>query len=202
MDKFSIARQQINKIALNAYSTLLEYIDKNKEYIRKLPKLYFLANGKSGWLDSWSDYCHNHCTNIIDNYYIDCDSLKICYGLPRNEHYINNSKDKIELMKKILNNEVIDFKKEVEKLEIKSNEPIHEIIGMITIRDWFEDSISYGFDISYKEYCTYFKGRINEGYNISENKYDEIVNSMSAEIAKKKLSDHYRINYDVFDDLG
>lgn len=201
MDKIEKVKKQIREMTIASYPLFLEYVDENKADIERLPKLYFLANGKTGWLDSWSLYCSEHCACIVDNYYIDCRTFEITYGCASYKSKIKSDEDKFRFMRKVINEGALDFKEEIGKLVEQFNQPVEKIIGMVALRDWFKDSISYGFDISYEEYRTYFKGRINEGYDITRQKYNEIVKSMRVEIAKKTLSEKYRINFDVFDTI-
>ena len=185
MEKLYRVREECARKLLNEYE---EYLYNQKDLISQLPKLYYVSNGKGGWLGGVDSFISKKLIPInIDRWsFVSLDDLKI-YRYTVNSIIRPTIEDVFSIRP-----EDLDFNERFERLYKSVYEKENdEVSQTFKLEEWVTKAIKIDLDVTFEDALLHYKG-ISEKYVLSKCKDEyEFENFKSRLIvleAKKSLN--------------
>lgn len=173
-----------------ALSLKMEYekfILQQKEILTQLPKLYYISNGKMGWLGGVDLWIRKNIIPInMDETFISLKDFKI-YNLMQGEIV----KPRIESIFSI-NPQALEFEKEFKRYKNKAYSDVNsEVSQTLELRDWLKKGLMVGIDLKLEDALAHYSGIVDKYvYNVCEDEreFNRVKEGVIKSLAKESLN--------------
>lgn len=186
MDEIEQLIEKRKKYAQDLKKDYEEYILTQKDFIKEIPRLAYIANGKSGWagfVDRW-----------IGNSIVGLGMSKIVVSIKdfKLYRYISELKQPTERDIFNINVEDLNFQKLYGKVVREARDKKNdEVTQVLSLKEWAGKAIKLGFDLKFEDALWHYNS-INDKYVYSvcknEEEFEEMKNEIIKRVAKSRLS--------------
>lgn len=174
----------------HALSLKIEYerfISQQKDILIQLPRLYYISNGKGGWLGGVDFWITKNIIPInMDETFISLEDFKI-YSVMMGEI----SKPRIESIF-LINPQALDFEKEFKRYKNKAYNDINSTTSQtLELKNWLEKGLMIGLDLDFKDVLAHYNGIVEKYvYEVCRNEKEflKLKESVIKSLAKECLN--------------
>lgn len=188
-----ILEQMEREFMQKKWEYVCRFVKSKLEYWRQVPKLYYISEGKSGYLSNHillED--KQYCVDDKNQIYVDCQTGEIINRLgSRRKGDIDKSLDSHLIRRWVMSMGTdltdIDGEEVCKHYDHEIDRMKYSTVSQVIFPDeWIYKAIENGLELTYKDYCRHFDGGQLE-FEISKEKFYDLTQELTAKIATAAL---------------